>query len=190
MLPALLSFFNPFSPSLPHTSCLSGTGLHNLSWWLGQWRGSADVRRADRQVQPGGLLSALGLHLGYHGHPGRSHPLLPGLCPGEPAERTHDRRAAGWEQGWECPLWPNVITYWSPFGKFTLRLCIVLEVRVERSTHGACWDSTECSIDLPGVGFNTHPWCGSFFFGLCGSRQIRLKVHSQGNSCNNGLVKS
>lgn len=105
LLPLLLPLFHPHSlpnvaNSLPLTRCLSGAGLYDLSWWLGQRRSPADVRRADRQIQPGGLLSALGLHLGYYGHPGRSHPLLSGIRPWEQAGRTHDRRAAGWEQGW------------------------------------------------------------------------------------------
>ena len=99
--------FVPFFPSLPFARSLSGARLHDLSWWLGQWRGPADVRRADGQIQPGSLLSALGIHLGHHGHPGRSHPLLPGLRPGEPAGWTHDRRVAGWEQGWESTIWSD-----------------------------------------------------------------------------------
>lgn len=93
---------SPFSPSPPLTRCLSGARLYDLSWWLGQRWGPADVRRADRQIQPGGLFHALGLHLGYYGHSGRSDPLLPSLCPGEPTGWAHDRRAAGREQGWEA----------------------------------------------------------------------------------------
>lgn len=95
------SSFDSRCPSLPPTRCLSGAGLYDLSWWMGQRRGPADVRRADWQVQPRRVLRSLGLYLGYHGHPGRPHPLLLGFRPGEPAGRPHDRGAAGWKQGWE-----------------------------------------------------------------------------------------
>lgn len=92
MLPLL---FYSCPRSLPPTRCLSGAGLYDLPRRLGQRRGPADVRRADGQIQPGGLLNALGLHLGYHGHPRRPHPLFPGVCPGEPTGRTHVGGAAG-----------------------------------------------------------------------------------------------
>lgn len=89
---------NPFISTLS-SRCVSGARLHDLPRRLGQRRGAADVRRADGQVQPGRLLYALGLHPGYHGHPGRPHSLLSRLRAGQPAGRTHDRGAAGREQG-------------------------------------------------------------------------------------------
>lgn len=87
---------SPFPP-LPLTRCLSGARLHDLSWRLGQRCSPADVRKADGQIQPGGLLCALGLHLGNYGHPGRSHPLLSGFCSGQPTRWLHVRGAAGRE---------------------------------------------------------------------------------------------
>lgn len=102
-------FYLLISPSLsrPPFRCLSRPRLHDLPWRLGQWRGPTNVRRANGQIQPGRLLSALGLHLGHHGHPGRPHPVLPGLCSGEPTGWAYDRGAAGWKQGWGCANWAD-----------------------------------------------------------------------------------
>jgi len=74
---------------------MSDSGLPDLPGRLGQRRGEADVRRADGQVHAGRLLGALGLHPRHHGHPGRAHPVLPGLRPGEPAGQPDVRGAAG-----------------------------------------------------------------------------------------------
>lgn len=120
-------FYSVFS-SLLSSRCLSGAGLHDLSWWLGQRWSPADVWRTDRQIQPGCLLNALGLHLGYYGHPGCTHPLLLGLCLRESTGWSHVRRAAGRKQGWECTMSSdkNLIFYWSPLGKFLFHLCTTL----------------------------------------------------------------
>lgn len=114
-----LSLCSPSTQTcLSSTRCLSGARLYDLSWRLGQRCSSADVRQADGQIQSGGLLCALGLHLGYHGHPGRSHSLLSGFCSGEPTGRAHVRGAAGREQGWALGITGKDELLWIFFVKF------------------------------------------------------------------------
>lgn len=73
-------------PSLP-SSRVPGAWLYDLPQRLGRRGGPGHVWRGHGEVHFGQLLGAMGLHPGYHWHPGRTHPLLPGLCAGQPAER-------------------------------------------------------------------------------------------------------
>lgn len=64
-----------------------GAGLHDLSRRVGRRGDPGHVRRADGEILTGRLLGTLGLYAGHHGHPGRPHPVFPGLRPGKPADR-------------------------------------------------------------------------------------------------------
>lgn len=59
--------------------------LPDLPRWLGLHRGEEDVRGQSGQIHAGRLHRALGVHPVHHRHPGRPHPLLPGLRAGQPA---------------------------------------------------------------------------------------------------------
>lgn len=68
------------------------------------------MRGQDREVLPGRLFGALGVHPGHYRHPQRPHPLLFGLRFGQPtngpaaggAQAREQRRvrASGWAAMW------------------------------------------------------------------------------------------
>lgn len=68
-------------------SSVPRAGLHDLPRRLGLRDDPGHVRGQDREVLPGGLFGALGVHPGHHRHPQRTYPLLPRLRAGQPADR-------------------------------------------------------------------------------------------------------
>ncbi|VCW84974.1 unnamed protein product, partial [Gulo gulo] len=55
-------------------SSVPRAGLHDLPRRLGRRDDPGHVRGQDREVLPGGLFGALGVHPGHHRHPQRPHP--------------------------------------------------------------------------------------------------------------------